>query len=101
MRQRSNTRTSLSQSTTTRAGIENFCWHDLRHTWASWHVQRGTPLYVVQEMDARESKGMIHRYVHLAPAHLRQHAEVLTDLLNGTITAESGNEKGASAELTP
>ncbi len=78
----------------TRAGIENFRWHDLRHTWASWHVQRGTPLYVVQEMGAWESEGMVRRYAHLAPAHLRQHAEVLTEVLNDTITAQASNEKG-------
>ncbi|MDB5924456.1 MAG: integrase family protein [Betaproteobacteria bacterium] len=71
-----------------RAGIENFRWHDLRHTWASWLVQHGTPLNVVQEMGAWESEGMVRRYAHLAPAHLAAHAEVVAGLLGGTSAAQ-------------
>ena len=77
-----------------RAGIEDFRWHDLRHTWASWLVQNGTPLNVVQEMGAWESEGMVRRYAHLAPAQLAQHAEVVSGLLDGTIAAQPAKEKG-------
>lgn len=64
-----------------RAGIENFRWHDLRHTWASWLVQHGTPLYDLQEMGGWKSATMVRRYAHLAPAQLARHAAVVDGLL--------------------
>lgn len=64
-----------------RAGIEDFRWHDLRHTWASWLAQGGVPLNVIQEMGAWESTEMVKRYAHLAPEQFRKHAEVVDALL--------------------
>lgn len=58
-----------------RAGIEDFRWHDLRHTWASWHVQGGTPLNVLQELGGWESTEMVRRYAHLSGEHLREYVE--------------------------
>jgi len=63
-----------------RAGIDDFRWHDLRHTWASWHVQAGTPLHVLQEMGAWESPEMVRRYAHLTTEHLAPYAERLSAL---------------------
>lgn len=55
------------------AGIEGFRWHDLRHTWASWHVQNGTPLHVLQELGGWASSDMVRVYAHLSIEHLREH----------------------------
>lgn len=61
----------------TRAGLTDFHWHDLRHTWASWHVQAGTSLSVLQELGGWASLAMVMKYAHLAPDHLAQAAKVV------------------------
>jgi integrase len=57
-----------------RAGIEDFRWHDLRHTWASWHVQNGTSLQELQQLGGWSSFEMVLRYAHLSGDHLRNAA---------------------------
>ena len=57
-----------------RAEIDNFRWHDLRHTWASWHIQNGTPIHILQELGGWTDADMVRRYAHLSPNHLSGYA---------------------------
>lgn len=66
-----------------RVGIENFRWHDLRHTWASWHVQSGTSLQELQQLGGWSSFDMVLRYAHLSSNHLKEAAEkIVTNSLH-------------------
>ena len=53
-----------------RAGIDNFHINDLRHTFASWLVMEGVPLFEVSKLLRHASIQMTERYAHLAPDHL-------------------------------
>ncbi|MGV6989616.1 tyrosine-type recombinase/integrase [Testudinibacter sp. P80/BLE/0925] len=64
------------QRALTRANIQDFRFHDLRHTWASWHVQNGTPLMVLKELGGWETVEMVKRYAHLNASHLLSYANV-------------------------
>jgi integrase len=62
-----------------RAGIENFRWHDLRHTWASWHIQSGTSLYELQLLGGWSNYETVLRYAHLSSQHLKEACERIND----------------------
>ena len=66
-----------------RAGIENFRWHDLRHTWATWQRQAGTPTHELQRLGGWKTASMVERYAHLAPDHLAHAASRLNPMFAG------------------
>ena len=66
-----------------RAGIANFRWHDLRHTWATWQRQAGTPTHELQRLGGWRTGAMVERYAHLAPDHLAEAASRLDPWLPG------------------
>ena len=66
------------KAATQRARVPWCRFHDLRHTWASWHAMAGTPLSVLQELGGWHSAEMVRKYAHLSPEHLAQAAERIT-----------------------
>jgi integrase len=55
--------------------------HTMRHTFASWLVQQGTPLYTVSKLMGHSSIRMTERYAHLAPDTQRAAAMELEGVL--------------------
>lgn len=91
------------------SGIDDVRFHDLRHTFASWLVQRGRTLKEVQEALGHQTITMTMRYSHLAPDHLRAAVAVLDDVLPApkppesaeVSTQESTQESVAVGEVSP
>ena len=70
-----------------RAGIEDFRFHDLRHTFASHMIMKGGSLKEVQEILGHKTMTMTLRYAHLS----QEHKKKAVNLLNG-LTAPSQGE---------
>jgi len=60
-----------------KAKIEDFRFHDLRHTFATRLVQFGKDLYKVQRLLGHKTPAMTQRYAHHYPESLRDAVEVL------------------------
>ena len=54
----------------TKTGIEDFRFHDLRHTWASWHRQAGTSCDELKDLGGWKSRTMVDRYAKFATENL-------------------------------
>ena len=54
-----------------RAQIEDFCFHDLRHTFASYLAMSGATLAEIAEVLGHKTLAMVRRYVHFTAPHTR------------------------------
>ena len=73
------------KATLRRAKIENFRFHDMRHTFASHFVMRGGSLKELQEMLGHKTIAMTMRYAHLS----QEHKKKAVNLLNGLTASQN------------
>lgn len=68
-----------------KAGLEDFRFHDLRHTFASQLIMRGAGLKDVQELLGHKTLTMTMRYAHLS----QEHKKKAVNLLNGLTASQN------------
>ena len=64
-----------------KAGIADFRFYDLRHTYASHLAMRGVHIRALQELLGHKTLAMTQRYSHLAPEQLQNAVKLLDGVI--------------------
>ncbi|UJS21293.1 MAG: site-specific integrase [Candidatus Brocadia sp.] len=74
-----------------KAGLQNFHFHDLRHTFATRLAQKGIDIYKISKLLGHHDIRMTQRYSHHCPDSLRNGVQILEADYNLTTFRENGN----------
>ncbi|HEY4360068.1 MAG TPA: site-specific integrase [Bryobacteraceae bacterium] len=61
-------------------GIQNFRFHDLRHTFASWYMMNGGDLYELAKILGHSNIRMTERYAKLGKAHIARTGDIAREM---------------------
>jgi Phage integrase family len=78
--------------------IEDFSFHDLRHTAASWLRMKGADIHTVAQLLGHKDLRMAARYQHLSPAFLAEAVGRLDGVFGNLCYQDVTKPKGEIAE---
>jgi integrase len=78
------------------AGIQNFRFHDLRHTFASWYMMNGGDLYELAKILGHSNIRMTERYAKLGKTHIARTGDTARGMWK-LMAEEKGEQRAASA----
>jgi integrase len=79
-----------------KAMLDNVRLHDLRHTFASWSVMDGVPLYVTGQLLGHKNASTTERYSHVANDPIQAAADKVSAKLAAAL---AGGKKGQVVPL--
>jgi site-specific recombinase XerD len=82
-----------------RAGVEDFTWHDLRHTFCSRLAMAGKDVVTIQYLAGHRDIRTTQRYMHLSPGHV--HDSVFALDRNRDDTPDDTSESNTPYSLLP
>lgn len=81
------------------AGIEDFRWHDLRHTFASRLAMAGASIRAIQEALGHKSIAMTVRYSHLSPDFIQDAVDRLAPQQQEELAENQTDTRTDTSEL--